>query len=103
MQRAALDVLLPSILNDGGHEGPLLADSRPLRQADVGQKQPLGYLCKSRALHSTKKSSRVEICVYTFTVQKSGLALGLWCICHTALLKLEHRFCLPSITQKPYF
>lgn len=41
----------------------------------IGQKQPLGYLCKSRA-HSMKKSSRVEICVYTFTVQKSGLAHG---------------------------
>ncbi|OPD95871.1 hypothetical protein IPC1343_24860 [Pseudomonas aeruginosa] len=69
----------------------------------IGQKQPLGYLCKSWALHSTKKSSRVEICVYTLTVQKSGLALGVWCICHAVLLKLEHRFCLASITQKPYF
>lgn len=71
--------------------------------AASGQKQPLGYLCKSWALHSTKKSSRVEICVYTLTVQKSGLAFGLWCICHAVLLKLEHRFCLASITQKPYF
>jgi hypothetical protein len=69
----------------------------------IGQKQPLGYLCKSWALHSTKKLSRVEICVYTLTVQKSGLALGVWCICHAVLLKLEHRFCLASITQKPYF